>query len=76
MNLQSGAFGNPSELETLILFWSKMDKLHYPGAKDTKAWLEGRLKEAKIQAQLTANQVAPTQNMSLVHSSQSEGRET
>lgn len=76
MNLQSGAFGNPSELETLILFWSKMDKLHYPGAKDTKAWLEERLKEAKIQAQLTANQKIPTQNMSLVHSSQSEGRET
>ena len=36
MNLQTGAFGDPSSTETLILFWSKMEELHYPGAGETK----------------------------------------
>ncbi len=57
MNLSTGAFGDPSQTETLILFWSKMDKLHYPGAKDTKAWLEEKLEKERQTAahtQMTA----------------------
>ncbi len=50
MNLSTGAFGNPQDTETLILFWSKMEKLHYPGAKDTKAWLEEKLAREKSEA--------------------------
>lgn len=38
--LQSGAFGNPAELDTLILFWKKMELLHYPGAGETRTLLE------------------------------------
>lgn len=44
-NLKSGAFGDPTLLETLILFWTKMELLHYPGASDTKAFLERRLEQ-------------------------------
>ena len=40
MNLQTGAFGDPAATETLILFWSKMEELHYPGAASTKKFLE------------------------------------
>lgn len=43
MNLQQGAFGNPTELKTLVLFWTKMELLHYPGAADTKSYLEKEL---------------------------------
>ena len=43
MNLQTGAFGNPQDLQTLILFWGKMADLHYPGAQETKKALEDRL---------------------------------
>ncbi len=45
MNLEHGAFGDPTQLKTLILFWSKMEALHYPGASDTKNYLERELKE-------------------------------
>lgn len=38
-NLTSGAYGDPSALSTLILFWSKMEELDYPGAGDTRAYL-------------------------------------
>lgn len=44
MNLQTGAFGDPAATETLILFWSKMEELHYPGAGSTRKYLEERLK--------------------------------
>lgn len=42
MNLQTGAFGDPAATDTLILFWSKMEELHYPGAAQTKKHLEER----------------------------------
>lgn len=54
MNLQTGAFGDPAATETLILFWSKMEELHYPGAGSTKKYLEERM-----QAQQNMGQVPP-----------------
>ena len=62
MNLQTGAFGDPGQLQTLILFWSKMELLHYPGAGETKAYLETELKRqqeaamAQMAAQKNARQ--------------------
>ena len=51
MNLQTGAFGDPAATETLILFWNKMEMLHYPGAGETKRFLEETLKREQAQAQ-------------------------
>ena len=45
MNLQTGAFGDPAKLQTLIMFWTKMELLHYPGAAETKAQLEEQLRQ-------------------------------
>lgn len=44
-NLADGAFGNPSDLKTLILFWTKMEMLHYPGAGDSKNYIEERFEK-------------------------------
>lgn len=49
MNLQTGAFGDPASTETLVLFWTKMDLLHYPGAAQTKKWLEEKLQRERQQ---------------------------
>jgi len=54
MNLQTGAFGDPTNLQTLILFWSKMEMLHYPGAGETRAYLEEELKKQQAQQQMAA----------------------
>lgn len=51
MNLQTGAFGDPAATETLVLFWTKMEMLHYPGAGQTKKYLEEKLKREQAQAQ-------------------------
>lgn len=50
MNLQSGAFGDATKTETLILFWGKMEMLHYPGAGHTKKYLEDRLDQERKMA--------------------------
>ncbi len=50
MNLQTGAFGDPKATETLILFWDKMEQLHYPGAGSTKKYLEDRLEKEQQMA--------------------------
>lgn len=62
MNLESGAFGNPQALETLILFWSKMEFLHYPGAGETKQYL-AEMKQQQEQAAAT-QQEQQAQSMS------------
>lgn len=33
---KAGAFGDPAEADTRILFWTKMAELHYPGAAQTR----------------------------------------
>ena len=43
-HLQSGAYGDPADIDTLIMYWAKLELLHYPGASDTKAYLEERKK--------------------------------
>lgn len=42
-----GAFGPVGELETLLLYWTKLELLHYPGAVDTREYLESRKREAE-----------------------------
>lgn len=52
MNLQTGAFGDPTQLQTLILFWTKMEMLHYPGAGETRSYLEEEMQRQMMQAQM------------------------
>ena len=65
MNLQTGAFGDPTSLETLILFWTRMEQLHYPGAADTRTYLENQLQRQQqmqqVQMQMAARQAASQQ---------------
>lgn len=53
LNLQTGAYGNPQDINTQILFWTVMEQLHYPLAGQAKEYLEGM---AQLQAQAQAQQ--------------------
>ena len=68
MNLQTGAFGDPASLQTLILFWTKMEMLHYPGAGETKTYLEEEQKRQVMQQQAMMRQQAMAQQNSLIGS--------
>ena len=52
LNLTSGAFGNPQDISTLLLFWAKMETLHYPGASETKRYLEEQQQKQQMQEQM------------------------
>lgn len=63
-NFQSGTFGDPAATETQVLFWTKMELLHYPGAGDTRKYLEEKLvreQEAARQAQMMQLQMQQQQ---------------
>lgn len=47
---QMGAFGQPQSLDALLLFWTKLELLHYPGASDTKEYLT-KLQEQQMALQ-------------------------
>ena len=51
MKLQSGAFGQLGTLETMRLYWSLMEKNHYPNAGDVLSQIEQMLAEQQQQAQ-------------------------
>lgn len=52
MNLQTGAFGDPNDPETLILFWEMMAGQHYPGAAEIRERLEKKRQEQLAQMQM------------------------
>lgn len=56
MNLQTGAFGDPANVNTLILFWTKMSMLHYPGAEDTLDYLKEMLAQQQQQQMMQQQQ--------------------
>lgn len=43
MNLQQGAYGPPTDLHSLVLFWEVMEKEHYPMASIVKKQLQEQL---------------------------------
>lgn len=45
LNFQSGAYGPPTELESLLHFWTVMEENHYPTAKESKALIEERIQK-------------------------------
>ena len=47
MNFESGAFGDPTATETLHLFWTKMEALHYPEAGHTKKYFAEKLERER-----------------------------
>lgn len=49
MKLQSGAFGQLGSLETMRLYWSLMEKNHYPNAGDVLSQIEMMMAEQQQQ---------------------------
>lgn len=51
MKLQSGAFGQLSDLQTNYLYWSFMEKSNYPNAGEIKRQIEARMSAQQAQLQ-------------------------
>lgn len=41
-NFESGAYGDPTAIDTLVMYWTTMNKLHYPGSVEALDLLKQR----------------------------------
>lgn len=57
--LQAGSFGDPTQPETLMLYWGKLEDQHYPGAAETAKYFRDKVAEQQQMAQLQAQMPAP-----------------
>ena len=60
-NFSSGAYGNPQDVQTIVMFWQMMDSLHYPGAKQALRFASQRA-EQQAQMQMQQTEIENTQN--------------
>lgn len=61
MNLQSGAYGDPAQPSTQMHFWTQMEILHYPGAAETKAYIQEEIERKRAAEEAAAQQAAAQQ---------------
>lgn len=64
MNLQQGAYGPPTELQSLVRFWTIMERLHYPTAAEVKNQLQQQMEQQmEQQSEAMAMQQTPMGGM-------------
>lgn len=61
MKLQSGAFGQLGSLETMRLYWSLMEKNHYPNAGDVLRQVEMMMQQQQMMAQQMPQEGVPNE---------------
>ena len=64
MNLENGCFGDPTDMQSLLTFWTIMEGLHYPLASEVKQQLSERLEQQQQmweQQQAMMQQSMPTE---------------
>lgn len=64
LNFQNGCYGDPKDINTLLIFWQQMEKHHYPDARDMVERIRGII-EAQQQQTQEQLQAAQTQNKDL-----------
>lgn len=51
-NFQQGAYGNPQDPQTLLIFWQNMERTHYPFASDNVERMKETIAQQQQMAQL------------------------
>lgn len=51
LNFTSGGYGDPTDIQTIVMFWQTMDALHYPGAKQALRFATMRAEQQQQQMQ-------------------------
>lgn len=68
-NFESGAYGDPTQLDTLEMYWTTMNKLHYPCAPDALKLISQRKAE---QYQLMLQQQAQQDAINAMNATQTK----
>lgn len=51
-NFTSGAYGDPRDVSTIVMYWQMMNSLHYPGAKQALNYATERLEQQQAAQQI------------------------
>ena len=52
MNFQQGAYGDPAQPQTRLIFWQNMEKAHYPWARDNVERIKEEIAQMQQMAQM------------------------
>ena len=55
-NFSNGAYGNPSEDSARLLYWTELERLHYPHAKEVRDSIIKNAEQAKQENQSQAKE--------------------
>lgn len=79
LNFQNGCYGNPQELETLLIYWQQMEKHHYPDARDMVERIRGIIEAQRqqLEQQLAAEQqkIKDLQTQAYIEKERADGAE-
>jgi hypothetical protein len=53
-NFQIGAYGNPADPRTLLLYWMNMERMHYPYASENVQRIQYEIEQMQMQAKMKA----------------------
>lgn len=79
LNLQTGAFGDPANPQTQLLFWTIMEQLHYPISSQVKAYIDDMVKQQQAQQQAMMAQqqaMAQAQNQQQLQAEQQQNAQS
>ena len=78
-NFQAGCYGNPQELETLLVYWQQQEKYHYPNARDMveriRAIIEAQRQELEAQLAAKNAQLDEARTQALAATERAQGAE-
>ena len=74
-NLAKGAYGDPTTVDALLLYWTVLETFHYPSANIVKAQLEAR-KQAEIEAAQAAQMQMIAQQQMMQNAAMAQEEQT
>jgi len=75
MNYDSGAFGDPANPQTQLLFWTIMEQLHYPISGQIKNYIADQIQQMQEQQAAMKAQQAEAANQNSILEAQRQGKE-
>lgn len=78
-NFQVGCYGDPKDLETLLIYWQQQEKYHYPNARDMverlRSVIEERRKQLEAQLQVQKTQIDEAKTQALAATERAQAAE-
>ena len=62
-NFRAGAYGDPTAIDTILVFWRNMERAHYPNARDNVERFEAIQQQQQMMAEMQAQLASANQEI-------------